>query len=274
MNGPYFNSHLSRDIFCDCKSIFHHIYCISPQKSPFLTSFSFTLKALLADSWMNVVILTMLSVNIYFHLYCILSDMHWLGFKCQTLFLLSLYVNLFFSLAFSAVVFDDCAGNESVEFDVSNPDFLIDENLNLVPRRDVIDSGDVMFVHGVNVHVDDMAQVTIMGAPSRSPQTLRVSFYLWVDFVCVCVCVCLCEFVKWPEVFNLVILNGLLCWRHRMSGHPWFCSFRTGHTCQPVCLYCHRIERHQLRLEITHHVLSWYHCGQPHISFRGDQWQK
>ncbi|ROL43390.1 Cadherin-13 [Anabarilius grahami] len=71
------------------------------------------------------------------------------------------------------VVFDDCAGNEGVEFEVSNPNFLIDENLNLVPRKDVIDSGDVMFVHGVNVHVDEMAQVTIMGAPSRSPQTLR-----------------------------------------------------------------------------------------------------
>lgn len=76
------------------------------------------------------------------------------------------------------MVFDDCAGNEDVEFEVSNPDFLIDKNLNLVPRRDVIDSGDVMFVHGVNNHVDDMAQVTIMGAPSRSPQTLRVSVSL------------------------------------------------------------------------------------------------
>uniref|UniRef100_A0A8C2BDI1 Cadherin-13 n=1 Tax=Cyprinus carpio TaxID=7962 RepID=A0A8C2BDI1_CYPCA len=78
-----------------------------------------------------------------------------------------------FLLHFSAVVFDDCTGNEGVEFEVSNPDFLIDEKLNLVPRRHVIDSGDVMFVHGVNNHVDDMAQVTIMGAPSRSPQTLR-----------------------------------------------------------------------------------------------------
>lgn len=114
------------------------------------------------------------------------------------------------------MVFDDCAGNEGVEFEVSNPDFLIDENLNLVARRDVIDSGDVMFVHGVNVHVDDMAQVTIIGAPSRSPQTLRVSVSLLVDFVRIC----LCEFVKWPEVFSLVILNGLLCWRHHMSGHP------------------------------------------------------
>lgn len=94
---------------------------------------------------------------------------------------------LLFFVHFSAVVFDDCAGNEGVEFEVSNPNFLIDENLNLVPRRDVIDSGDVMFVHGVNVHVDDMAQVTIMGAPSRSPQTLRVSISVCVDFIYVCV---------------------------------------------------------------------------------------
>lgn len=121
--------------------------------------------------------------------------------------------HLFF-VCFSAVVFDDCAGNEGVEFEVSNPNFLIDENLNLVPRKDVIDSGDVMFVHGVNVNVDDMAQVTIMGAPSRSPQTLRVSISLILYSVCVCV------FGKWPEVFNHVILNGVLCWRHRMSGHP------------------------------------------------------
>ncbi|KAI7802451.1 putative cadherin-13 [Triplophysa rosa] len=71
------------------------------------------------------------------------------------------------------LLFDDCAENEGVEFEVSNPDFLLDENLNLVPRRDVIDSGDVMFIHGVNKHADDMAQVTIRGAPPRSPQTLR-----------------------------------------------------------------------------------------------------
>lgn len=76
------------------------------------------------------------------------------------------------------VFFDDCAGNEGVEFEVSNPDFLLDENLNLVPRRDVIDSGDVMFIHGVNRQADDMAQVTIRGAPPRSPQTLRVSVSL------------------------------------------------------------------------------------------------
>ncbi|KAL6478961.1 hypothetical protein MHYP_G00123940 [Metynnis hypsauchen] len=70
------------------------------------------------------------------------------------------------------VVFDDCAKNEGVSFEVSHPDFLIDEDLNLVPRRDVMDSGTVIFIHGLNEHADDMAQVDILGAPPRSPQTL------------------------------------------------------------------------------------------------------
>ncbi|XP_072550980.1 cadherin-13 [Salminus brasiliensis] len=71
------------------------------------------------------------------------------------------------------VVFDDCAANQDVSFEVSHPDFLIDEDLNLLPRRDVMDSGAVLFVHGLNAHADDMAQVDIIGAPPRSPQTLR-----------------------------------------------------------------------------------------------------
>ncbi|XP_036441447.1 cadherin-13 isoform X2 [Colossoma macropomum] len=71
------------------------------------------------------------------------------------------------------VVFDDCAENEGMSFEVSHPDFLIDEDLNLVPRRDVVDSGTVIFIHGLNEHADDMAQVDILGAPPRSPQTLR-----------------------------------------------------------------------------------------------------
>lgn len=73
-----------------------------------------------------------------------------------------------------AVVFDDCAESKGVSFEVSHPDFLIDEDLNLVPRRDVVDSGAVIFIHGLNQHADDMAQVDIMGAPPKSPQTLRV----------------------------------------------------------------------------------------------------
>ncbi|KAL0968194.1 hypothetical protein UPYG_G00263630 [Umbra pygmaea] len=71
------------------------------------------------------------------------------------------------------VLFDDCAGNEGVAFEVSHPDFQVDEEMNLVARRDVMDSGTVMFIHGVNKHADDMAQVDIVGAPPRSPQALR-----------------------------------------------------------------------------------------------------
>uniref|UniRef100_A0A8B9KVF1 Cadherin-13 n=1 Tax=Astyanax mexicanus TaxID=7994 RepID=A0A8B9KVF1_ASTMX len=81
-----------------------------------------------------------------------------------------------------AVVFDDCAENQDVSFEVSHPDFLIDEDLNLVPRRDVIDSGAVLFVHGLNAHADDMAQVDIMGeivglgdiTPYRTKRSLLV----------------------------------------------------------------------------------------------------
>uniref|UniRef100_A0AAZ3P8R6 Cadherin-13 n=1 Tax=Oncorhynchus tshawytscha TaxID=74940 RepID=A0AAZ3P8R6_ONCTS len=72
-----------------------------------------------------------------------------------------------------SVFFDDCAGNEGLAFEVSHPDFQVDEEMNLVARRDMMDSGTVMFIHGVNEQADDMAQVDIVGAPPRSPQTLR-----------------------------------------------------------------------------------------------------
>lgn len=77
------------------------------------------------------------------------------------------------------VVFDDCEGNKDVKFEVTHPDFLIDEDLNLVPRRDVVDSGTVMFIHWLNDLADDTAQVDIIGPLSQSTHTLRVS-------VCVC----------------------------------------------------------------------------------------
>ena len=96
-----------------------------------------------------------------------------------------------------AVLFDDCAGNEDVAFEVSNPDFLIDENLNLVPQRNVLNSGAVLFIHGLNQHADDMAQVDVLGAPARSP--LRVS----VCARCVCVCMCVREREKEREYGNI-----------------------------------------------------------------------
>lgn len=71
------------------------------------------------------------------------------------------------------VVFDDCAGNEGVVFEVSHPDFQLDQDLNLVARRDLLNSGSIFFIHGYSHHADDMAQVDVIGAPPRSPQTLR-----------------------------------------------------------------------------------------------------
>ncbi|XP_053356519.1 cadherin-13 [Clarias gariepinus] len=71
------------------------------------------------------------------------------------------------------VVFDDCEGNKDVKFEVTHPDFLIDEDLNLVPRRDVVDSGTVMFIHWLNDLADDTAQVDIIGPLSQSTHTLR-----------------------------------------------------------------------------------------------------
>ncbi len=81
------------------------------------------------------------------------------------------------------VEFDDCAGNEDVKFEVSDPDFLVNEDLNLVPQRDVRYSSPVLFIYGLSAHADDMAQVEITGLPVQSPHTLRVSIHCcW--FVC------------------------------------------------------------------------------------------
>ncbi|XP_068459703.1 cadherin-13 [Clinocottus analis] len=71
------------------------------------------------------------------------------------------------------VEFDDCAGNEDVKFEVSDPGFYVDGDLNLVPQRDVLHSRPVVFIHGISAHADDMAQVEVTGLPIQSPHTLR-----------------------------------------------------------------------------------------------------
>ncbi|XP_042268836.1 cadherin-13 isoform X2 [Thunnus albacares] len=71
------------------------------------------------------------------------------------------------------VEFDDCAGNEDVAFELSDPNFHVDGDLNLVPQRDVPYSGPVMFIHGFSAHADDTAQVAITGLPLKSPHALR-----------------------------------------------------------------------------------------------------
>uniref|UniRef100_A0A3Q3VL97 Cadherin-13 n=1 Tax=Mola mola TaxID=94237 RepID=A0A3Q3VL97_MOLML len=71
------------------------------------------------------------------------------------------------------VEFNDCAGNENVQFEVSDHSFQVDGDLNLVPQQDVPYSSPVLFIHGLSVHADDMAQVEVTGLPVRSPHTLR-----------------------------------------------------------------------------------------------------
>lgn len=71
------------------------------------------------------------------------------------------------------VEFDDCAGNEDVTFGVSDPNFHVDGDLNLVPLRDVPHSGPVLFIHGLSANADDLAQVDITGMSSQSAETLR-----------------------------------------------------------------------------------------------------
>lgn len=79
---------------------------------------------------------------------------------------------------FLTVEFDDCAGNKNATFDVSDPSFYVDADLNLAPQRDVVDSQPVLFIHGVSAHADDIAQVEITGLPLQV-NTLRVSNNLY-----------------------------------------------------------------------------------------------
>ncbi|XP_049430919.1 cadherin-13 [Epinephelus fuscoguttatus] len=71
------------------------------------------------------------------------------------------------------VEFDDCAGNEDVKFEVSDPRFHVDGDLNLVPQRDVLYSRPVLFIHGLSARADDTAQVEVTGLPVQSPHTIR-----------------------------------------------------------------------------------------------------
>ncbi|KAM9753123.1 cadherin-13 [Menidia menidia] len=70
------------------------------------------------------------------------------------------------------VEFDDCAGNQDVTFDVSDPRFYVDEGLNLVPGEDVLTSPSVLFIHGLNARSDDIARLDITGVPAQSDHRL------------------------------------------------------------------------------------------------------
>lgn len=80
-----------------------------------------------------------------------------------------------FCFFFPPVKFDDCSGNEGVTFDVSDPHFHVDQDLNLVALQDDVYSRPVLLIHGFNAHADDMAQVDVTGLSRQSAHTLRVS---------------------------------------------------------------------------------------------------
>lgn len=85
---------------------------------------------------------------------------------------------------FLPVEFDDCAGNEDVKFKVSDPNFHVDEDLNLVPQQDVLYSSPILFIHGLSVYADDMAQVEVTGLPIQSPLRVSRNFCLCICGVC------------------------------------------------------------------------------------------
>lgn len=72
--------------------------------------------------------------------------------------------------------FDDCEGNKNVTFEVSDPNFQVDGDLNLVPHQDVEFCEPALLIHWLGTHADDMAQVDISGLPVQSANPLRVSY--------------------------------------------------------------------------------------------------
>lgn len=71
-------------------------------------------------------------------------------------------------------------------FEVSDPGFHVDGDLNLVSQQDDPYRSPVLLIHGLSAHADDRAQVEVVGLPVSSPHTLRVSVNrrLWCVFVC------------------------------------------------------------------------------------------
>lgn len=73
-----------------------------------------------------------------------------------------------------SVEFEDCTGNEDVHFEVSDPSFYVDRDLNLVLLRDTPSASLVLFIRGFSALADDVARVEIMGVADQPPHTLKV----------------------------------------------------------------------------------------------------
>ncbi|XP_075139504.1 cadherin-13-like [Leptodactylus fuscus] len=65
------------------------------------------------------------------------------------------------------VQFDDCQGNEEVQYEVSNPDFKVEPDGSLIALRNVTENIRVLFINARSLHSDDMAEVKILGRKDR-----------------------------------------------------------------------------------------------------------
>ncbi|XP_035399422.1 cadherin-13 isoform X7 [Cygnus atratus] len=65
------------------------------------------------------------------------------------------------------LVFDDCEGNNKLNFEVSNPDFKVERDGSLVALKNVSEAGRALFVHARSEHAEDMAEILIVGANEK-----------------------------------------------------------------------------------------------------------
>ncbi|NXJ08779.1 CAD13 protein, partial [Odontophorus gujanensis] len=73
------------------------------------------------------------------------------------------------------LVFDDCKGNNKLNFEVSNPDFKVEHDGSLVALKNVSEAGRALFVHARSEHAEDMAEILIVGANEKH-DTLKEIF--------------------------------------------------------------------------------------------------
>ncbi|NXI61335.1 CAD13 protein, partial [Anseranas semipalmata] len=65
------------------------------------------------------------------------------------------------------LVFDDCEGNNKLNFEVSNPDFKVERDGSLVALKNISEAGRALFVHARSEHAEDMAEILIVGANEK-----------------------------------------------------------------------------------------------------------
>jgi len=65
------------------------------------------------------------------------------------------------------VEFDDCKGNNKLNFEVSNPDFKVEHDGSLVALKNISEAGRALFIHARSEHAEDMAEILIVGANEK-----------------------------------------------------------------------------------------------------------